>query len=686
VEETGMFTQVSEHPITGWACLAALGCVVGLLGCGDSKCGKGTEERDGKCVPSGRVSCGEGTVLQGDRCLVLCAEPEKVHSPVDGACVFREPEVGEAAENNDPTTGGVAAHFDLPAVGSTIWLGGVVQAPGVVHFNETHAATDLAPDIDVFQFDAVAGQVIAIEAIDAGTSSAAFAVARADLFSDGKVPLSEALLFNDPAGPWVGARYPRWGISRWGERPVRTIRILETATYYLAVGDRANFLPGLQGAGCPGCGYLVSVTSVDPADVSLREGESVDFDIAAAGAAIRPDGLAPDQVYQLEFAAPARPNVRWVHALGGDDQPLVSVPDYVVRDGEADTFVPLGTEHYNAVRFTGAAKKLYLDAPALVSETETKFSGRLTRVPVTDLGAVDGSHPASVPTNSLAGPNDVKVFHLTAGTPGRYTILHVRAENQDDGAGNPFDVGFAVRDADYRATPMKYAQVNPFNPDENVFWQNVIRPGVHGAINDIALLLTDRTSIYFEVSADLPAEPPWPFAGPVTFDLVATVAAEVEVDPIYEMSGDEPYEVSGWLNASLPLGTLDGRLPLVLRGKLDRIFFDADFFAFTVTHPMTVTILQMPDVPYEDPRTLPGAQLYGPTQNFGILVHGRAEGDSHIKPGFTRIPGGFVTMELQPADYYLVAGDLFDQGMGTPPNPPGYVGGYTLVVTEGAYE
>jgi hypothetical protein len=679
-----MFGHVSKLWTTGLASIAL--SVVALGGCDDSKCGEGTEERDGKCVSSAKVSCGAGTVLQGDRCLLLCGEPWRVHSPTDGSCVFRQPDVYEATENNDPTTGGVAARFVLPPVGSTTWLGGVVQAPGVVHFNATHAATDLLPDIDVFEFEAVAGQVLEFAAFNAGTPSVAFAVARADLYADNKLPASESLVFNAPTGTWVGHAYPRWGISRWGARPVRTIRILETATYYLVVSDRANFMRGIQGAGCRDCGYLISVTSIAPADIPVGVGEEVDFSIAT-GAAVQPEGLSPDEVYQLILSPPPTSStVRWLYGLGENDRPLSSVSDFLVQVDGTDHFIPLGTEHYNAVRFTGSTRKLYLEAPALASEEETTFTARLTRVPVAELGTVEGPHPVDATHLTLSGPDDFRVFHLTSGTPGKYTILRIHAENRDDGSGGTFDVGFAVRDADYSATPMKYAQVNPFNPDENFFWQNVIQPGVHGAINDIAVLLTDRTSIYLEASADLPADPPWPFEGSVLFDLVADVVAEVDVDPIFESSGDEIVDVTSWLNAALPLGVLDGRLPLVLRGKLDRIFFDADFFSFTVTQPTTVTILAMPDVPYETPKTQPGAQLYGPTQNYGIMVHARAEGDSHTGPGFTRIPGGFVTVDLAPADYYLVAGDLMDQGFGTPPNPPGYVGGYTLIITEGAYE
>ncbi len=681
-----MCERFAEHRFAALASIVVGAFAATLPGCSESDCGEGTVERDGECVASAKVSCGEGTILQGDRCLVLCAEPGMVQSPADGACVYLRPDFGEATENNDPTTGGVASRFVLPPVGSTIWLGGVVHPPGMARFDGTNPATNLVPDVDVFEFEAVAGQVLAIEAINAGTSSAAFVVARASLYSDLDLPVSESLLLNDPDGPWVGRDYPRWGISYWGDRPLRTIRILETGTYYLAVSDRDNFMRGLRGTGCRECGYLISVTAVAPEEIPVTEGDLVEFDIAGSGAAIRPGGLSPDGIYQLTFSTPpTRPNVRWFYALGDEDRVIYGVPDYLVPGGEGYRYIPLGTEHYNAVRFSGSAKRLHLETPKVIAEEETRFTARLTRVPVSELGTMEGTEPVRAAENVLSGPDSIQVFHLTAGSPGRTTLLRIRADQRDDGSGNPFDVGIAVKDADYAATHMKYAQANPFNPDENFFWQNVIQPGVHGAINDIVVLLTDRTSLFLEVSADLPADPRWPFAGPVTYDLVAGVTAEIEVEPIHEMAGDENWDVTPWLNAALPLGILDGQLPLVLKGKLDRIFFDADFFSFTVTRPTTMTILAMPDVPYETPKTQPGAQLYGPTQNFGILTHARAEGDSHTGPGFTRIPGGFVTVDLAPADYFLVASALMDQGFGTPPNPPGYVGGYTLVLTEGAY-
>jgi hypothetical protein len=285
-----------------FSCLCLSAC-----GTSGTSCGQGTVEQNGSCVPE-IGECGDGTVLQGDQCVPVCennqywdgqqcvATPEcatgTTFNPASGACepcpqgqywdgtacaqvptcdagttfnsstgkcepdseacgpgtVFQdgkcvpdklpEPDV---LESSDPTG---SVQFDLPAVGESVSLGGVVDVP--IDLNSDGYAD---PDWDAFTLSVPAGTYLRIKATSEGASLPAFMVLSSETDDQGY------------------ALYARYSINPNGIECEREVYLPRADSYTILVSDYNNMVMDLFGAGAFPVGgddfsYYVSVENL----------------------------------------------------------------------------------------------------------------------------------------------------------------------------------------------------------------------------------------------------------------------------------------------------------------------------------------------------------------------------------------------------------------------------------------
>lgn len=188
-------------------------------------CAPGTHLVNGECVPD--VVCGAGT------------------HPENGTCVadrLPQPDVREGAENNDLfLPGATPAQFQIPAVGQSVTLGGVIQAP-------FDAAGDgnLVPDFDGFVFMGTAGTYLRISATSEGAALPTFLV-----------------LGVDP--DTFETFYVRFCVNPNGLTSEREVYLPKDGLYLLEITDYNNMINMLFGNNMPGVGgpdfsYFVTVT------------------------------------------------------------------------------------------------------------------------------------------------------------------------------------------------------------------------------------------------------------------------------------------------------------------------------------------------------------------------------------------------------------------------------------------
>ncbi|RMG12811.1 MAG: hypothetical protein D6729_16105 [Deltaproteobacteria bacterium] len=201
---------------------------------GDSVCEAGTTREGERCVPDLAAICGEGTVALDGVCYSL---PEALarQSPV------------EASEEDDPSFGGHPTAISLPPEGDSLILHGIIEA--VDHDGDQSPDQDL----DLFQFSAQAGEILAVSAV-----------------SDGLPMPLVFVLPVDENSRWSGRALP---LGRAGMQS-REILFPEDGEYLLLVTDQ-GVLTNLFGPPIGGAdfGYFVTVErrrSLDPSALSPR--------------------------------------------------------------------------------------------------------------------------------------------------------------------------------------------------------------------------------------------------------------------------------------------------------------------------------------------------------------------------------------------------------------------------------
>ncbi len=231
-------------------------CVVVAAACGDSAqldansgkcvptatvCGDGLAFTDGKCMPTDQV-CDSGTTFSADTGMCL---PEATCKAGDfilnGNCVSAAENLAANAdvtstENDDPTKGGTANTLTLTDGEQTVFTG-QVDAPSDL---DSDGAVD--QDVDVFSFDATAGQVftITIQPIDA---------------------TAMGFMVTDEGGQWV--RYSDVG---YGVGSARKVLIPSDGTYYVAVAPASFLLSdgNFAATGKDGWKYVGTIEQANP--------------------------------------------------------------------------------------------------------------------------------------------------------------------------------------------------------------------------------------------------------------------------------------------------------------------------------------------------------------------------------------------------------------------------------------
>jgi hypothetical protein len=358
--------------------------------CGSNlECGPGALESDGKCVPI----CSQGTVFDAvanacvadlsvcghdlvwDDAVKACVPDSKVlcawgfvWSEADEHCVVRTADVMEAPEPNSLESDGSPAHFTLPEVGATLFLGGNIDPWGA---DGTSWGFEAVPDIDAFVFEASAGQTIWIRATSAGDPAPAVVVSSTE-------------------GEDYAAVYGNYSAWTYADKDaIRFIRFLKTGQYVLNVsdGDWGESLPG-QSSGGPGFGYLVGITAVEtPADVSLTLGTPLGVDLTAEPAFLALNGLEAGELYFLSLKVPSPAAANPLLFVFDDSEKLIRYLNGIME-------FP-GGFHSTSIGFvaTTSTTRIFLTYSRRYFGSDPVWEVKVAPPPLTDLGTVSPGSP-----------------------------------------------------------------------------------------------------------------------------------------------------------------------------------------------------------------------------------------------------------------------------------------------------
>lgn len=295
--------------------MCVLATVIAGLGCGDDseRCGEGTVESNGVCLPTLVTTCGDGTKLENGQCVI---DPDSCQGGtvlIGGRCVdpTRAPVV-DLEESAEPNGFAVAAGVEASTTpAGTITLAGTAQF--VVHghitpFRDSNSDGQLDPDVDTYLLSTAQSVVLAISVDGVGGAQGAFYVA------------------GDPAGP-VPA-YERYGLNLTGDTAQRKLVLPAAGRYAIAITDTRSLAiggnpPRPAGAGGAAGGsqaeYYATI-AVQPVTASELTGSGT---LTATGA------LATDEI-QLFTAALGSGQNEIRHVMAGAAAASLTV----VRGGE----------------------------------------------------------------------------------------------------------------------------------------------------------------------------------------------------------------------------------------------------------------------------------------------------------------------------------------------------------------
>lgn len=219
--------------------IATASLAVAAVGCGDnsSRCGEGTYEDNGVCLPddSGNATCGQGTVLNQDgECVPsdeVCAEGTVF---LEGECVPEDDtltaDLEEAAEPNDgfEKTDDVAGQIALDAVGDGTSFHGCITP-----YRDLN--TDLNPDVDYDMWLVTVEEPSLI-----------------DVTADGVHGLSAGFFWLPASAttqPLIDADWFRYGINLANDTSSRQVYLPIPGTYALVMSDSRSLFLSEGGAG-----------------------------------------------------------------------------------------------------------------------------------------------------------------------------------------------------------------------------------------------------------------------------------------------------------------------------------------------------------------------------------------------------------------------------------------------------
>ncbi|HEX3763710.1 MAG TPA: EB domain-containing protein [Kofleriaceae bacterium] len=248
----------------------AAASALGAPGCGDDAraCGEGTVARDGVCVAETMVTCGPGTVLDHDQCMVDPSVCPAGTMLVGGRCVEPASQLTvDLEESPEPNGLGIAAGVEASAAPAGIVALAPAGQPLVLHghlapFRDADGDGQLDPDVDTYVLPVAGPTVLDVAVTGLGGAVGAFYLA------------------GDPA---VDPSYARYGAAVAGTAVQRRLLLPVAGRYAIAIADARAiaFGPnppptaGARAPGGPGAEYYVALTVQPmpvPAPIALTAG------------------------------------------------------------------------------------------------------------------------------------------------------------------------------------------------------------------------------------------------------------------------------------------------------------------------------------------------------------------------------------------------------------------------------
>jgi len=350
----------------------------------DSSCGAGTAFTDGECLPTADV-CSMGTTYSADTglCLpeVTCQAGDVI---LDGTCVPPREELltrvdVDEQENNDPLLGGDANALTIKAVGEQSVFGGVIGQPADLD-------ADMIPDqdVDVFSFDATAGQT----------------------FKLSLQPAPEApLLTFRITGPeeWV-----RWGTIGLGGGSARDLVVPADGEYQIAVAPVSHWFGAMNAApqGGDDASYVAYIEQIDPF-------MAADFDVESGNLMGELADLS-DNYFKLGNVDGSTYMYVRVESFGaGVESSYVSIWD---DQNQVVSSAALTAGELSRVRLPDSGDVFALFDWGRISSPQTAFDVELIPVPSQDLGAVAANGSiTSTAINIGSGTEGIYTFSVQAG-------------------------------------------------------------------------------------------------------------------------------------------------------------------------------------------------------------------------------------------------------------------------------
>lgn len=262
-----------------------LSCAVAVAGCNaDDRCGEGTVEVDGACVPEGGGGeCGPGTIEQDGECVpdgsVICETGTTFDAEtgtcvpditgcaegtilVEGECVpegeVREADLEEAAEPNDGLLANDDfAQFELPAVGESTLLHGCITPYRDVLDSDGNEVPDgdgeQDADVDAFVFAATEPTLLTITVDGVGGAVGGF----------------QMLALDDPLDDDGWARF---GINLTGDTAQQQVFLPVAGNYLFLAADSRSLLTALASGDADTCYYATIENS--PIEPQPFDGEA----------------------------------------------------------------------------------------------------------------------------------------------------------------------------------------------------------------------------------------------------------------------------------------------------------------------------------------------------------------------------------------------------------------------------
>jgi hypothetical protein len=210
-------------------------------------CGEGTVEMDGECVPDGSVICEQGTVYDETvgGCVVdpsACAEGTVL---VDGECVPEDDtltaDLEEEAEPNDGTqpTDDIAGQLALPAVGESTVIHGCIDP-----YRDLDDNGNPDPDLDLWIVTTTGPALVDITADGVGGLAAGYQVIAAT------------------DNPLVDSNFVRFGLNLTGDTSSRQVYLPAAGVYGLFMADGRSLFLQDGAAGGPEACYYATISNV----------------------------------------------------------------------------------------------------------------------------------------------------------------------------------------------------------------------------------------------------------------------------------------------------------------------------------------------------------------------------------------------------------------------------------------